>query len=95
MLLDSIANRNTFVSIIIGDFSARSKNWYSSDKTICYEGKKLESLTFKCGLKQAISDPTHILESSSLFIDLIFMWQPNLVINSGVHFSLHPIFIIE
>ena len=39
LLLDNIANRNPFVSIIIGDFNARSKNWCSSDKTT-YEGKK-------------------------------------------------------
>ena len=39
-LLDYIANRNPFVSIIIGDFNARSNNWCSSDKTT-YEGKKL------------------------------------------------------
>ena len=30
--LDYIANRNPFVSIIIGDFNARSNNWRSSDK---------------------------------------------------------------
>ena len=40
--------------------------------------------------KQVISDPTHILESSSSCVDLIFTSQPNLVMNSGVHFSLHP-----
>ena len=63
-LLDYIANCNPFVSIIIGDFNARSNNWCSSDKTT-YKGKKLESLTSQCGFKQVISDPTHILESSS------------------------------
>ena len=88
-LLDYIANRNPFVSIIIGDFNARSNNWFSSDKTT-YEGKKLESLTSQCGFKQVISDPTHILESSSSCIDLIFTSQPNLVMNSSVNFSLHP-----
>ena len=88
-LLDYIANRNPFVSIIIGDFNARSNNWCSSDKTT-YEGKKIESLTSQCGFKQVISDPTHILESSSSCIDLIFTSQPNLVMNSGVHSSLHP-----
>ena len=87
-LLDHIANRNPFVSIIISDFNARSNNWCSSDKTT-YEGKKLESFTSQCGFKQVISDPTHILESSSSCIDLIFMSQPNLVMNSGVHSSLH------
>ena len=38
-LLDCIANRNPFVSIVIGDFKARSNNLCSSDKTT-YEGKK-------------------------------------------------------
>ena len=88
-LLDYIANRNPFVSIIIGDFNARSNNWCSSNKTT-YEGKKFDSLTFQCGFKQVISDPTHILESNSSCIDLIFTSQPNLVMNSGVHSCLHP-----
>ena len=46
-------------------------------------------MTPQCGFKQVISDPTHILESSSSCIDLIFTSQPNLVMNSGVHSSLH------
>ena len=37
-----------------------------------YEGKKPECLTFQYGFKQVISDPTHILESGSSCIDLIF-----------------------
>ena len=89
LLLDYIANRNPFVSIIIGDFNAGSNNWCSSDKT-SYENKKLEFLTSQCGFKQVISDPTHILESSLSCINLIFTSQPNLVMNSGVHSSLHP-----
>ena len=87
-LLDYIANRKSFVSIIIGDFNARSNNWCSSDKTT-YEGKKRESLTSQCGFKQVLGDRTHILESSLSYIDLIFTSQPNLVMNSGVHSSLH------
>ena len=39
LLLDNIANRKPFVSIIIGNFNARSKNWCSSDKTT-YVAKK-------------------------------------------------------
>ena len=66
-LLDYIANRNPFVSIII-----------------------CESLTSQCGFKQIISDPAHILESSSSCIDLIFISQQNLVMNSSAHSSLHP-----
>ena len=88
-LLDYIANRNPFISIIIGDFNSRSNSWCSNDKTT-YEDKKRESLTFQCGFKQVISDPTHIVETSSSCVDLIFTSQPNLVMNAGVHFSLHP-----
>ena len=87
-LLGYIANRNPFLSIIDGDFNARSNNWCSSYKTT-YEGKKLASLTSQCGFKQVISDLTCILETSSSCIDLIFASQPNLVMNSGVHSSIH------
>ena len=37
-----------------------------------------------------INEPTHVLESSSSFIDLIFTSQPNLLTESGVHSSLYP-----
>ena len=48
------------------------------------------SLTETYSLHQLISDPTHILSISSSCIDLIFTDQPNLVVDSGVHPSLHP-----
>ena len=35
------------------------------------------------------SAPTHIIRHSSSYIDLIFVNQPNLVIDSGTHPSLH------
>ena len=89
LLLNYIANRNPFVSIIIGDFNPRRNNWCSSNKTT-YESKKPEPLTSLCGIKQVIGDPTHILESSSSYRDLIFTSQPNLVMNSGVYSSVHP-----
>ena len=38
---------------------------------------------------QLRSDPTHVLQNSSLCKDLIFI-EPNLVVDSGVHLSLHP-----
>ena len=42
-------------------------------------------------MKQLISVPTHILQHSSSCINLIFVNQPNLFIDSGVHISLHQI----
>ena len=42
------------------------------------------------GLHKLIQEPTHILNSFSSCIDLIFTSQPNLVLESGVYLSLHP-----
>ena len=43
------------------------------------------------GMKQVITEPTHISENSDSCIDLIFNNQPNIVMDSGVHLSLHEI----
>ena len=74
--------------ILLGDFNAKSKSWSINDTTT-EEGTILENLTSLFGLNQLISDPTHILQHSSSCIDLIFVNQPNLVIDSGIHPSLH------
>ena len=74
--------------VILGDFNAKSSNWYKHDKTI-YEGFKIEAIASQFGLKQLIQEPTHILSNSSSCIDLVFTSQPNLVMESGVHSSLH------
>ena len=79
--------RSSFV-VILGDFNARSKSWWNEDIT-SNEGSQIDSLTSTFGLQQLISDPTHILPNFSTFIDLIFTDQPNLVVDSGVHPSLH------
>ena len=52
-------------------------------------GSKVEGRTFQFGLQQLINEPTHHARDSSSFIDLIFASQPNLVMESGVHSSLH------
>ena len=41
-------------------------------------------------MHQIINEPTHISNTSSSCIDLIFTSQPNLVTDSSVHSSLHP-----
>ena len=73
----------------IGDFNAKSKNWYSQDKT-SFEGKTIESITSLFGLYQLVNKPTHLLKNSSSCIDLIFTSQSNLVVELGVHPALHP-----
>ena len=41
-------------------------------------------------MKQFVTESTHILENTPICIDLIFTNQPNIVLDSGVHSSLHP-----
>ena len=54
-----------------------------------YEGSKIDGITSTFGLQQIINEPTHIIGDSSSCIDLIFTSQPNLVMESGLHSSLH------
>ena len=70
--------------MLIRDLNAKSKNWY------CHEENAIENITAQFGLQQIINEPTHISNTSSSCIDLIFTSQPNLITDSGVHSSLHP-----
>ena len=76
------------MSVVLGDFNVKSSNWYKHDKTT-YEGSKIDAITSQFGLQQLIKEPTHILTDSSSCIDLLFTSQPNLLMESGVHSSLH------
>ena len=73
----------------MGDFNARSSNWCKYDIPN-KEGVQIDSVTSTHGLEQLIYEPNHILSNSSSCTDVIFTNQPNLVINSGTHPSLHP-----
>ena len=53
------------------------------------EGRLFESITSDLGLQRLILEPTHLIGNSKSCIDLMFTEQPNLVIESGVHPSLH------
>ena len=72
----------------MGDFSCRLNSWWERNIST-KEGVNLESVSSSYGIHQLITDPTHILPQFSSWIDLIFIDQPNLVIDSGVHSSLH------
>ena len=74
--------------ILLGHFNTKSKSWSVNDTTT-EEGTILENLTFLYGMKKLISAPKHILEHSSGCIGLLYVNQPNLVIDSGIHPSLH------
>ena len=90
-LVVNISSTNPHFILMIGDFNAKSSNWSSNDTTTA-EGAQLVYLTSLYGMKQVITKPTHILEESSSYIDLIFSNQPNLIIDSGVHPTLHSKF---
>ena len=89
MNLETLVQRNPFLMVVTGDFNAKSNHWCSQGCTN-FEGITIENVTSQFGLSQIIKEATHLLESSSSCIDLIFTTQPNLVVESGVHSSLHP-----
>ena len=74
---------------IIGDFNAKSWNWYSHDKA-SFKGSTIESITSQFGLYQLSNEPTHLLQNSSLCMDLIFTSQPKTVVELDVNPSLPP-----
>ena len=85
LTLDTLAQKNPFLTVALGDFNAKSSNWYNKDIP-SDEGRKIETVTLQNGLHQEINESTHILNNSSSCIDLIF----NLLTESGVRAFLHP-----
>ena len=88
MTLKILAQRNPFLITAIGNFTAKSTDWINKDKAT-FEGNTIDNITSQLGLHQLITEPVHILQNSNSCIDLNFTSQPNLVIESGFHFSLH------
>ena len=72
----------------MADFNTESSNWYKHNKTT-FKGSKIDSVTSQFGLQQIIKELTHIFGKSSSGIDLIFTSDLSLVMESGVHLSLH------
>ena len=86
--LQSAVQNNPFLVVLLSNFNEKSSSWCNNDITTT-EGKAIENISSQIGLHHMINEPTHILESSSSCIDLIFISQPNLITESGVHPSLH------
>ena len=80
--------RNPFLVVEIGDFNAKSSNWFCHDKTN-FEADAIENLTSQFGLHLGMKELTPILDTYSSCIDLIFTSQPNLIFESEVDSSLH------
>ena len=85
----NIVHRNPFLVLVIGNFNAKSSKWHYQDKST-FEGNVIDNITSQFRLYQVIKEPAHILNTSSACIDLIFTSLPNIIIDSGVHSSLHP-----
>ena len=86
--LEALAESNSHLIAVLGDFNIKSKNWYSNDKTT-RKCVKIEFVSSQHGFHQTINEPTHVLKNSSSCTDLIFTSKPNLVLDSGGHSSLH------
>ena len=89
LTLDTLAESSSDLILVLGKFNIKSKNWYINDKTTA-EGEKIVFVTTQYGLQQITNEPTHVLENSSSCIDFIFTSHLNLIVDSGVHPSLHP-----
>ena len=76
------------MTIVLGDFNAKSKNWCKADIT-SLEGSMIDTIASSYGLNQLTQEPAHILNLLSSCIDLMFTSQPNFVMQSGIHSSLH------
>ena len=72
--LETITQKNPFVTVAIGDFNARSSKWWVNDKTT-QEGLLIEELLAQFGLSQVINKPTRISQHFSSCIDLLFTNQ--------------------
>ena len=79
-LLSNITTRKSTVSIITGDYNARSSSWWSDDINTS-EGTNLYSLTSSTGFSQLITKPTHVQSNSYSCINLLFTDQsaPNCI----------------
>ena len=88
-ILNDVNKRKPSLSIIAGDVNARSSSWWVNGINTTV-GLKLSSFTSSNGFSQLINEPTHIQTNSPSCIDLIFIDQPNLSVNTEVHASLRP-----
>ena len=88
LTMESITQKNPFLTVVIGDFNTRSSKWWTDDKTT-QEGLKIENLLSQFSFSQVINEPTHISQNYNSCIDLRFTNQQNLITDSGIHPALH------
>ena len=70
-LLNIVDKSSSLITVIPGDFNAKSTSWWVDNKTTAV-GTRLEALTTFHGFQQLIPLPTHILPNSNSCIYFIF-----------------------
>lgn len=88
IFVSNIKNKKPKTSIITGYVNGRAKNWWSHDITNS-QGSITDTLTSAFGYHQLIILPTHLSNTSPLYIDLIFTLNPNLFTVFGIEKSLY------
>ena len=74
------------IAAMISDFSGKCKNYFSNN-AVSFQGSELDFFTSQFGLFQLIK--TYIFKNSKSCINVIFTYQRNIVIDSGVE-SISP-----
>ena len=87
--LENTVQRNPFLVVAVGDFNIKLSKSHCQHKS-AFEGNAINNIKSQFGLYEVIKEPAHILNISSSCIDLIFTSLPNLIIDLGIHSSLHP-----
>ena len=89
-IYESIRKENPTVSILCGDFNARSPLFWEGDSEN-NEGRLFNNFLISNHLEQLISEPTHVRDDGSQScIDLICTDQPFIFTDTGVLPSLDP-----
>ena len=87
-IYESIRKENPYVSILCGDFNARSPVFWEGD-TENNEGRLLSDILISNSLEQLICEPTHVRDDGSQScVDLICTNQPFIFTKTGVLPSL-------
>ena len=88
-LLEFVAQKMSFSNDNYGDFNAKSQRWYSQDKT-SFERNTVDTITSTIWVI-SINKWAFSFIGNSFCIGPIFTSQLNLVVESDVYSSLHPI----
>ena len=56
LTMESITQKNSFLTVVIGDFIARSSKWWTDDKTT-QEALEIDNFLSQCSLSQVINEP--------------------------------------